>query len=117
MARRALASTSSCSRTPWRRSTCVSSPPTGPATAGRHRSPDAAVSAPADLAALEDEAFATALMTTVREAFRQGVDGYAQDVVLQGKPWAFDLYDHITDADAIRGQASLRSSGASWRSR
>jgi pimeloyl-ACP methyl ester carboxylesterase len=44
----------------------------------------------ADQAALGDETFATALMTTVREAFRQGVSGYAQDVVLQGRPWSFD---------------------------
>jgi pimeloyl-ACP methyl ester carboxylesterase len=46
--------------------------------------------APSDEAALEDEAFATALMTTVSEAFRQGVDGFAQDVVIQGRPWSFD---------------------------
>jgi pimeloyl-ACP methyl ester carboxylesterase len=45
---------------------------------------------PADVAAFEDKAFTTALVTTVREAFRQGVGGYAQDVVLQGKPWSFD---------------------------
>jgi pimeloyl-ACP methyl ester carboxylesterase len=45
---------------------------------------------PADHAALEDEALATALMTTVGEAFRQGVGGYAQDITLQGRPWSFD---------------------------
>jgi pimeloyl-ACP methyl ester carboxylesterase len=46
--------------------------------------------APADQAAFGDEAFTAALMMSVREAFRQGVGAYAQDVVLQGKPWAFD---------------------------
>jgi pimeloyl-ACP methyl ester carboxylesterase len=29
-------------------------------------------------------------MTTVSEAFRQGVGGYAQDLVVQGRPWSFD---------------------------
>jgi pimeloyl-ACP methyl ester carboxylesterase len=46
--------------------------------------------APADQAALQDDALATALMTTVGEAFRQGVGGYAQDITLQGRPWSFD---------------------------
>jgi pimeloyl-ACP methyl ester carboxylesterase len=45
---------------------------------------------PADQAALQDEALATAFMTTVGEAFRQGVGGYAQDITLQGRPWSFD---------------------------
>jgi pimeloyl-ACP methyl ester carboxylesterase len=45
---------------------------------------------PADERALEDEAFATGLMATVGEAFRNGVEGYAQDVVIQGQPWLFD---------------------------
>jgi pimeloyl-ACP methyl ester carboxylesterase len=46
--------------------------------------------APADHAALEDEALATALMTTVGEAFRQGVGGYAQNITLQGRRWSFN---------------------------
>jgi pimeloyl-ACP methyl ester carboxylesterase len=45
--------------------------------------------APADHAALEDEALATAFLTTVGEAFRQGVGGYAQDVVVQGRACSF----------------------------
>ena len=64
--------------------------------------------APADHAALEDEAFATALMTTVREAFRQGAGGYAQDVVVQGRPWSFDpgaivapVWIHHGEADTL----------------
>jgi pimeloyl-ACP methyl ester carboxylesterase len=46
--------------------------------------------APADHAALEDEALATARTTTASEAFRQGVGGYAQDITLQGRPWSFN---------------------------
>jgi pimeloyl-ACP methyl ester carboxylesterase len=46
--------------------------------------------APSDEAALQDQELATTLMTTVGEAFRQGVGGYAQDITLQGKPWSFD---------------------------
>jgi pimeloyl-ACP methyl ester carboxylesterase len=46
--------------------------------------------APSDEAALQDQELATTLMTTVGEAFRQGVGGYAQDMTLQGKPWSFD---------------------------
>jgi hypothetical protein len=34
--------------------------------------------APPDKAALQDEALATTLVTSVGEAFRQGVGGYAQ---------------------------------------
>ena len=45
---------------------------------------------PVDEAALGDEAFATALTTTIGEAFRQGVAGYAQDMVIQGRPWSFE---------------------------
>jgi pimeloyl-ACP methyl ester carboxylesterase len=44
----------------------------------------------ADQAVLADEAFASALMITMGEAFRQGVGGYAQDIVVQGRPWSFD---------------------------
>jgi pimeloyl-ACP methyl ester carboxylesterase len=69
----------------------------------------------ADQAALADEAFATALMTTLREAFRQGVSGYAQDVVLQGKPWSFDpgtivapVWIHHGEADTLTPIAHAR---------
>jgi pimeloyl-ACP methyl ester carboxylesterase len=39
---------------------------------------------------MADKALATALVSTVTEAFRQGVGGYAQDMVVQGRPWSFD---------------------------
>lgn len=45
----------------------------------------------ADQAVLADEAFASALMITMGEAFRQGVGGYAQDIVVQGRPWGLTL--------------------------
>lgn len=60
---------------------------------------------PADQATLEDEAFATALMRTVREAFRQGVSGYAQDIVIQGKPWSFDPRAIVAPAWIHHGEA------------
>jgi pimeloyl-ACP methyl ester carboxylesterase len=38
----------------------------------------------------EDEAFAGALVGAISEAFRPGVGGYAQDLVVQGRDWSFD---------------------------
>jgi pimeloyl-ACP methyl ester carboxylesterase len=71
--------------------------------------------APADYAALGDEAFAAALTATMREAFRQGVAGYAQDVVLQGRPWSFDpgaivapVWVHHGEADTLTPIAHAR---------
>jgi pimeloyl-ACP methyl ester carboxylesterase len=46
--------------------------------------------APADHAVFEDEAFAGALVGAMSEAFRPGVGGYAQDLVVQGRDWSFD---------------------------
>jgi pimeloyl-ACP methyl ester carboxylesterase len=60
---------------------------------------------PADQAALQDEALTTALVTTVREAFRQGVDGYAQDIVLQGRPWTFDTDAIVAPVRIHHGEA------------
>jgi pimeloyl-ACP methyl ester carboxylesterase len=45
---------------------------------------------PTDNAWLADEANATALMTAMGEAFRQGVVGYAHDIWVQGRAWTFD---------------------------
>jgi pimeloyl-ACP methyl ester carboxylesterase len=71
--------------------------------------------APADQAAFEDEAFTAALMTSMREAFRQGVAAYAQDIVIQGRPWAFDpraivapVAIHHGDADTMTPLAHSR---------
>ena len=46
--------------------------------------------APADTALLADEAVAAGFIATLREAFHQGVGGYAQDITVQGRPWPFD---------------------------
>ena len=46
--------------------------------------------APADRAALADEVLGAALTASVTEAFRHGLAGYAQDVLVQGRGWTFD---------------------------
>ncbi|HEY6778657.1 MAG TPA: alpha/beta hydrolase [Thermoleophilaceae bacterium] len=61
--------------------------------------------AEADQAALQDEALATTLMTTVGEAFRQGVGGYAQDITLQGRPWSFDTAAIVAPVWILHGEA------------
>ena len=43
-----------------------------------------------DLPLLEGGPIADSIQAAVVEAFRQGVGGYAQDVFVQGQPWAFD---------------------------
>lgn len=45
---------------------------------------------PTDTAWLADESNATALITAMGEAFRQGVVGYAHDIWVQGRAWSFD---------------------------
>jgi pimeloyl-ACP methyl ester carboxylesterase len=61
--------------------------------------------APADAARLQDERLATNLITTVGEAFRQGVGGYAQDITLQGKPWSFDTGAIVAPVSILHGEA------------
>jgi pimeloyl-ACP methyl ester carboxylesterase len=39
---------------------------------------------------LADPENAASLFATMRDAFRQGVGGYAQDITVQGRPWTFD---------------------------
>jgi pimeloyl-ACP methyl ester carboxylesterase len=53
---------------------------------------------------LEDETTATALATTVGEAFRQGVSGYAQDITVQGRAWAFDTSAIIAPVRILHGE-------------
>jgi pimeloyl-ACP methyl ester carboxylesterase len=60
---------------------------------------------PADQAALEDAALATALMTTMGEAFREGVGGYAQDITVQGRPWSFDAGAVVAPVWVLHGEA------------
>jgi pimeloyl-ACP methyl ester carboxylesterase len=61
--------------------------------------------AAADMALLEDEAVANGLVTTVSEAFRQGVGGFAQDITLQGRPWPFDPSQIMAPTRVLHGQA------------
>jgi pimeloyl-ACP methyl ester carboxylesterase len=44
----------------------------------------------ADNAWLADEANLTSLITTMGEAFRHGVVGYAHDITVQGRAWTFE---------------------------
>ncbi len=43
-----------------------------------------------DNALFADEQIGPVLMSAMTEAFRQGVTGYAQDIIVQGRPWPFD---------------------------
>ena len=42
-----------------------------------------------DNALFADEQIGPVLMSATAEALRQGVTGYAQDIILQGRPWPF----------------------------
>jgi len=61
--------------------------------------------APADMAVLEDEAMATGFITTIGEAFHQGVGGFAQDITVQGRPWPFDPSGITAPTRVLHGQA------------
>ena len=61
--------------------------------------------AAADMALLEDEAVANGFFTTVREAFHQGVAGFAQDITVQGRPWPFDPSLITATTRVLHGQA------------
>jgi pimeloyl-ACP methyl ester carboxylesterase len=61
--------------------------------------------AAADMALLEDEAVANAFFTTVKEAFHQGVGGFAQDITVQGRPWPFDPSLITATTRVLHGQA------------
>jgi pimeloyl-ACP methyl ester carboxylesterase len=60
---------------------------------------------PADVATLQDEATAAAFVTTVGEAFRQGVAGYAQDITVQARAWAFDPAAITAPVRVLHGEA------------
>jgi len=46
---------------------------------------------PPDTRVMEDEAFMGGLLPTFAEAFVQGVAGYAEDIIVQGRAWTFDV--------------------------
>jgi pimeloyl-ACP methyl ester carboxylesterase len=66
---------------------------------------DAGEMAPADVALLSDEAMATALFTSMGEAFRQGVGGFAQDITVQAGPWSFDVSAIAAPTTVFHGDA------------
>ena len=45
-----------------------------------------------------------ALTSAVAEAFRQGVVGYAHDVVVQGRPWPFDPGRIVAPMEVVHGE-------------
>lgn len=52
---------------------------------------------------LADERAGPAIGAAAGEAFRQGVIGYAQDTLVQGRPWAFDVGAIVAPARIIHG--------------
>ena len=61
--------------------------------------------APADLEFMADKATASGLLTSITEAFRQGVGGYAQDITVQAQPWTFDPTAIRASVRVLHGQA------------
>lgn len=51
-----------------------------------------------------DEEVARLLASARVEAFRQGVAGYAQDVLIQGRPWPFDPGSIAAPVHVVRGE-------------
>jgi pimeloyl-ACP methyl ester carboxylesterase len=58
-----------------------------------------------DNALFEDEDASAALTSSIAEAFRQGVVGYAQDIFIQGRPWAFDPGSIRITVDVVHGES------------
>jgi pimeloyl-ACP methyl ester carboxylesterase len=71
--------------------------------------------APADEAFLGDEAVMGWMSATFSEAFRQGVGGYAQDTIVQGQPWAFDLRAIEAPVLVVHGAADTLAPSAHAR--
>ena len=61
--------------------------------------------APADMAFLGDQAIAAGFITSIGEAFHQGVGGFAQDITVQGRPWPFDPSAITAPVRVLHGQA------------
>jgi pimeloyl-ACP methyl ester carboxylesterase len=51
-----------------------------------------------------DEQIAPALRSARLEAFRQGVVGYAQDILIQGRPWPFEPGDIDVPIHVVHGE-------------
>jgi pimeloyl-ACP methyl ester carboxylesterase len=63
--------------------------------------------AEADNALFADAQAGPALMATVAEAFRQGVAGYAQDMVVQGRPWPFEPGSIVAPFQVVHGESDV----------
>jgi pimeloyl-ACP methyl ester carboxylesterase len=61
--------------------------------------------APADHAFLEDATLGAGMMTSMAEAFRQGTGGFAQDITIEGRPWAFDPAGITVPVRVVQGEA------------
>jgi pimeloyl-ACP methyl ester carboxylesterase len=57
-----------------------------------------------DTALFADDQAGPVLTAAVAEAFRQGVAGYAQDVVIQGRPWPFEPAGIAAPVHVVHGQ-------------
>lgn len=53
----------------------------------------------------EDEKIARLLAVARAEAFRQGLAGYAQDILIQGRPWPFDPAAIAAPIHILHGEA------------
>jgi pimeloyl-ACP methyl ester carboxylesterase len=57
-----------------------------------------------DLRLYADAGLVPFLTAARAEAFRQGVAGYAQDVIVQGRPWPFDPGTIVAPVKVVHGQ-------------
>lgn len=53
---------------------------------------------------LADEAIGAHFETVTEEAFRRGIDGYAQDIFVQGQPWPFELSQIDVPVHVVHGE-------------
>jgi pimeloyl-ACP methyl ester carboxylesterase len=60
-----------------------------------------------DNALLADEQVGPAFMAALSEAFRQGIVGYAQDMVIQGRPWPFDPGTITVPVQVVHGEQDV----------
>lgn len=70
---------------------------------GFHKASDFAFAEP-DVGLFSDVQAGPVLMSAVAEAFRQGVVGYAQDVLVQGRPWPFDPAAIVAPFRIVHGE-------------
>lgn len=57
-----------------------------------------------DVAFVEDDEMSTHFERVTEESFRQGVIGYAQDMLVQGRPWPFDTARIDVPVHVIHGE-------------